>query len=606
MSKWLIGGIVLLAFLLRVPFLDLYPIGFTPDEASFGYDAYSILHTGKDQWGHSFPFVLESFGDFKAPLYTYLDIPFVAILGLTKTAVRLPNALLGVGAVWVVYLLVTELSLRRERKQSLLITDKKTQIPGQVRHDVGIIAALFLAISPWHIQLSRGAFEANMISFFVPLGILLFLKGLKNKKYLPWSAFIFGLSLFTYHTAKVITPLMVGFVVVLYWNNITRHAGLDPVSASNGGMGKRQIADRARNDMKYTIIATLIFCFFVIATGITFLNGAGSRVTDISIFNGALESQALDRLSAIQGGLSPVISKLFYNKYVVSSQRFATNYISYFSLNFLFQNGAREGTYGMIPGFPVLYWFELPLFLFFILYSVRHYRKKYIWLILFWLFISPIPASLTQGVGHAANRAASMLPVLQIASAIGLYQLYLVIKQLKYERLPRVLRILAMMGGGMIVLFSFVGFLKTYILFSPGILGRPMLYNNLEVAYWLRDNTKDTTNIIVSTSLSEPHIYIAFANSWDANSYQSETKDWHRYHIENRTFLDQLSVYSLGKYTFKHIEKKDLIESSETLLVGRASEFPNDLEIIKQFNYPTGEPAIVVVSPYEKTYAYKN
>src|SRR6185369_6445644 len=116
MTKWLLGGILLLAFFLRVPFLDLYPIGFTPDEASFGYDAYSILHTGKDQWGHTLPLVLESFGDFKAPLYTYIDIPFVAVLGLTKTAVRLPNALLGVVAVWVVYLLVNELTNGRQSK----------------------------------------------------------------------------------------------------------------------------------------------------------------------------------------------------------------------------------------------------------------------------------------------------------------------------------------------------------------------------------------------------------------------------------------------------------------------------------------------------------
>src|SRR5258706_12664390 len=109
MSKWLLGGILILAFLLRVPFLNLYPIGFTADEASFGYDAYSILHTGKDQWGHPLPLMLESFGDFKAPLYSYLDIPFVGVLSLTKVATRLPGAILGVEAVWVIYWLMKEL-----------------------------------------------------------------------------------------------------------------------------------------------------------------------------------------------------------------------------------------------------------------------------------------------------------------------------------------------------------------------------------------------------------------------------------------------------------------------------------------------------------------
>src|SRR3989339_1172095 len=109
MNKWLLPLILGLAFLLRIIALDSYPVGFTPDEASFGYDAYSLLKTGKDQWGNSFPLVLKSFGDYKAPVYAYLTMPSVAIFGLTKFAVRLPNALLGSLAVYVVYLLINKL-----------------------------------------------------------------------------------------------------------------------------------------------------------------------------------------------------------------------------------------------------------------------------------------------------------------------------------------------------------------------------------------------------------------------------------------------------------------------------------------------------------------
>src|SRR3989344_7065913 len=107
-SSWL-WGIIILGFLLRVIVLQKIPVGFTPDEASFGYDAYSLLKTGQDQWGHFLPLTLESFGDFKAPLYTYLTIPSVAIFGLTKFATRFPNALLGSAAVYITYLLVVQL-----------------------------------------------------------------------------------------------------------------------------------------------------------------------------------------------------------------------------------------------------------------------------------------------------------------------------------------------------------------------------------------------------------------------------------------------------------------------------------------------------------------
>src|SRR3990167_10946569 len=105
MQKWLLAGILALAFVLRVVGLSSFPPGFTPDEASFGYDAYSILKTGKDQWGKPFPLVLESFGDFKSPLYAYLTIPSVGIFGLNKFVVRLPNAILGTMAVVAIWLL---------------------------------------------------------------------------------------------------------------------------------------------------------------------------------------------------------------------------------------------------------------------------------------------------------------------------------------------------------------------------------------------------------------------------------------------------------------------------------------------------------------------
>src|SRR3989344_4338949 len=109
MRKWLLAVILGLAFFLRIAGLSSFPPGFTPDEASFGYDAYSILKTGKDQWGKPFPVVLESFGDFKSPLYTYLAVPSVASFGLNKFAVRLPNAILGTIAVYITYLLAKKL-----------------------------------------------------------------------------------------------------------------------------------------------------------------------------------------------------------------------------------------------------------------------------------------------------------------------------------------------------------------------------------------------------------------------------------------------------------------------------------------------------------------
>src|SRR3989344_6433819 len=97
-TKLLVLGFMILGLVLRVTWLTKYPAGFTPDEAAFGYNAYSILQTGKDEWGtpwwQLFFTNMRSFGDYKLPLYTFLTIPSIKIFGLSEFATRLPNAII--------------------------------------------------------------------------------------------------------------------------------------------------------------------------------------------------------------------------------------------------------------------------------------------------------------------------------------------------------------------------------------------------------------------------------------------------------------------------------------------------------------------------------
>src|SRR3989344_7181611 len=132
---WWLIPILLLAAFLRFYKLGQVPSGFVNDEAAFGYNAYSLLKTGRDEFDESWPVIFHSFGEGKLPAYIYLTIPSVAAFGLTEFAVRLPSALFGVLTVLVV------------SRWSLL-------------------AALVLATLPWHIHFSRAAFEANVALFF--------------------------------------------------------------------------------------------------------------------------------------------------------------------------------------------------------------------------------------------------------------------------------------------------------------------------------------------------------------------------------------------------------------------------------------------------------
>ena len=95
--------IVLLSSVFR-----LYQLGKTPnalewDEVALGYDAYSILKTGRDQFGKFMPVTFRSLDDYKPPIYEYATVPSVAIFGLTPFAVRLPSALSGIGMVFVLF-----------------------------------------------------------------------------------------------------------------------------------------------------------------------------------------------------------------------------------------------------------------------------------------------------------------------------------------------------------------------------------------------------------------------------------------------------------------------------------------------------------------------
>src|SRR3989344_9071437 len=155
MKKLLFILIIALAAFLRLWQLGNVPISPDWDETALGYNAYSILKTGRDEYGTFLPRTLRSFDDYKPPLYAYLAVPSVAFFGLNTWAVRLPAAVMGVLAVIGTYVLVIELFRQ-------LHTKAKKQISEFSAEASSLLAAFLLAISPWHLQFSRIAFEANI------------------------------------------------------------------------------------------------------------------------------------------------------------------------------------------------------------------------------------------------------------------------------------------------------------------------------------------------------------------------------------------------------------------------------------------------------------
>lgn len=538
--------VFLLAFLLRFIGIGQYPSGLNPDEASLGYDAYSLFKTGKDQWGISWPLSLHSFGDYKLPLYSYLAIPSVAIFGLNEFSTRLPNAFFGFLGVVCTYLLVLELF-------------KNKTFAGA--------SAFILAISPWHVMLSRGAFEANLSTFFIPLGIWAFLKGILNPKWMLISAIAFGLNLFSYHSARLVTPILVVGLIYMYRSKIL---------------------------VKKNILALLIFSFFACGAGISMINGGLARGQDVGIFNPTDKGESIfqRRNEGYILGLPDQISRAFSNKYSFVLDEFIKNYATYFSPQFLFTQGPNERTYGMIPGVGVFYLVEVFFFALAIYFLIKKQKLRKFAFIFLWLALAPIPAALAKGGGFAANRAALMMPAIQIISAYGFFMFYKTTK----SSLVRI-------STAVILGISFLLFLENYLFHAPNASASSMMHGRREMVETLKNMESQYDRIIVSRALSEPHIYFAFYRSWDPTNYQHQTKDWWRYKQEGRTFLDQLGKYSLGKYLFTDINYQANSQVSGILLVGKVEEFPAEVSPLEIIYYPNGKPAILFVDPSKISYA---
>lgn len=183
-----------LAVFIRLYKLDEIPAGFSWDEASIAYNAFSILKTGCDEWGVSYPLHFRAFGEWKLPVYIYSVIPFISVINNLHLAARLPSILSGLLSPFVLGLIWYKFT--------------KNKI-------AGIIGSLLLLFSFWSFSLSRSAFEANLSILILLVSALLFL----HKKYII-SALGFTSLLYTYNSYRILLPLIIIGFIAIYRNKI--------------------------------------------------------------------------------------------------------------------------------------------------------------------------------------------------------------------------------------------------------------------------------------------------------------------------------------------------------------------------------------------------
>lgn len=541
-TKIILVLIVLLAGLLRLPFLSELPFGVTIDEAGQGYSAYSILKTGRDEWGDFLPLNPRGFGDYKPPLYMYLLIPSVVAFGLSEFAVRFPSAIAGILTVWIMFFLVRD-----------LFKDRK----------LALIASFLMAIAPWHVYQTRLGWESNVGLLFFCLGTWLFLKGLQRGNWLILSSFSFGLSAMSYHSFKLFIPLLLAGLIAIFWNQLKK-------------VGKKNLISSG---------GVLVILILILGYGFIF-SGAGRRVSDQSL----LKAEGLGQLRRIQydDNLPQPWGRILNNKYDFFLSQLTDNYLGYYSVPFLFGPHRDNSSILNFPGKGLFYIWQLPLLVLGIFYLFKHKDRARLVLLL-WVIVAPIPASLTQDYQHA-GRAQALFPSLLIISAIGFKDLFVLIKRKNLKKIAG--PVIAFL-----IIYSLVLRIDDYAFntFNHPLGGLVQGYS--EAFDFAEKNMGKYQKIIFTKSWGEPQAFLAFYTKMDPLTFQTASKNWKGFEEKYR-FLD-MTDYSLGKYEFRKIDVPRDRHSKSSLIIGTPDEIEPEYKTKEVFKNLEGKVTFSVIETDE-------
>ena len=425
-SRFWLSLIIIIGAWLRFYKLGQVPSGFVNDEADFGYNAYSLIKTAKDEFGQSWPIIFRSFGDGKMPVYFYLTLPSVLIFGLTEFAVRFPSALFGSLTVLLVYFLTKELFHSRSGVAPNNLVTRNSKL-------VSLLAAGVLAISPWHIHFSRAAFEANLGLFWVTLGSWLFFRstGRKQFSWLLLSFISFTLAIFSYHAPRIFVPLWLFFLMTYF---------------------------RRKLSLAKTLLAAALIVFLP-WLWLSFSSSSLNRAKGITIFHPQSGITArIEQKIPESKGQSLWLIRLFHNKPVEYSLDAFRRYASHFDLDFLFFSGDPNRPRYRAPDVGQWLWVTLPFFFVGLYLAV----KNKFWPLLGWLILAPLPSALTFETPSAIRSLLMVVPMAVIV-ALGVAAALKFLAKIK----PRFFSLAFFAALAAAAIYNLIFYLDAYFIHLP-------------------------------------------------------------------------------------------------------------------------------------------
>jgi 4-amino-4-deoxy-L-arabinose transferase-like glycosyltransferase len=553
--RYALTAIVVLAALVRLVRLDTLPPSLNWDEVSFGYNAYSILKTGRDEFGKFLPLYFRSLDDYKLPVYMYLTAGSEAVLGYNDFAVRFPSALAGILTVGMAFLLTREL-LGGEPGN-----DRQRGRTGYAGFVIPLLAAFFVAISPWNIQYSRMAAEANVGLLFFVLGMYGLVRALRSGGWWPLIAVAgFGLAAYSYLSYRVLAAAVFPVAVVL--------------------LGKAILIRTAR---KHLVPAVILGGIIAVALAAELLwGGVHIRYTGANAFSDNQQYVINERemtYDAIKGINIP--RRLYHDtEWFATLTIVARGYLSHFSPDFLFFDS--ESKHHHAPDVGLLYLFMIPLIPVGMLMSRGRFGDKRAALLAAWLVVSPLAAAFTRDVPHAIRSLGMSIPF-AVYGALGAYGIARKIRS--YGKLPTY-------AGGFVaavVVLLFTGqYWHQYAVHLPHDRSDKWGYGLGQLMRYVSDNHARYDKVLVSSKLPWPHSFYLYYAKVDPVRYLAAggTKsggwenNWNRY----------------GNIEFRAFDTKKDKTTRNMLFVGLPSEFPDTVNPLYEVRTLDTKPAYVVVS----------
>lgn len=522
--------ITVIGAVFRLYQLGSIPISLNWDEVSWGYNAYSMLQTGKDEYGETLPLSFRAFNDFKQPVYVYIETVPIAIFGLTPLAVRLPSAVFGILTIPAIFFLTRQVFDRHKKKEW-----------------IALITALSFAISPWSIQFSRVAFEANVALFFTVTGAYLFIKGAHKKdiKILLLALIVISISSFTYHSAKIFTPLLVLVLFLTYF---------------------RYFWANKKVLVALSIIYLLLNSLWILDMRTT------ARGRSVMFTSNQTEILKPHLTYLAEKDLTPLpINKTLFNRRIIYIKKYAQNYLSNFDPNYLFVKGDNARHHA--PGMGVMYITLIPIIIIGLI-ALAKYKEKEKWIIIFWLLASPLAAALAVDSPNA-SRALVMLPPWEIAVGLGATTLILILRNHR-------LVLLAIAG---VIALNVMYFASQYFM-TTNIKTAPYWQDGYKEAVEYAINNTDK-NIYFSNKLEQPYIFYLFYKKYDPSAYQAS----------GGSYRTQDKCYKIDNISFGDCP---LPESDFVYIVGSQEEYNQGGSLEKTITHPDGAEAILIYNNTQK------